>query len=96
MWGRRLRLILHPFLKGGEDGVSSTFFRGNKKPQVSKARPEAPGVCGMSSLDFHDDGEDEGAAACGFLDEALEVVADLLFDDAVVLFLFRAGAFERA
>ena len=50
----------------------------------------------MSSLDFHDDGEDEGAAACGFLDEALEVVADLLFDDAVVLFLFRAGAFERA
>src|ERR1035441_3859403 len=46
--------------------------------------------------DFEDYGHDEGAAAGALLDIALEVVADFLFDDAVVGLLFVAGGFEGA
>ena len=45
-------------------------------------------------LDFHDDGHDEGAAAGGFLDEALEVDAHFFFDHAVVGLLLAAEAVE--
>src|ERR1039458_4318199 len=48
------------------------------------------------ALDFQDDGHDERAAAGALLDVALEVVADLFLDDAVVGLLFVAGGFERA
>src|ERR1700722_15613837 len=45
-------------------------------------------------LDFEDDGHDHGAAAGGFLDEALELDADFFLNEAVVGFLFAAEAVD--
>jgi hypothetical protein len=45
--------------------------------------------------DFEDDGEDQGALAGVFVDVALQVDADFLFQDAPVDFFFGVRRFER-
>ena len=47
-------------------------------------------------LDFQNDGHDQRPAAGGFLDEALQLDADLFLDHAVVGFLLAAEAHRES